>query len=130
MSLFAKDVLSHSKGQSKENIIESLLDLKNYQAKTEIFNVLGMSAYDLVTFHLSTDAEKQKLLEFVQLRTKPIDGTVPYIGIGEYLYFLGGMVRINAISNRRGSRIEAVNALGFIPTQGEKDQKMIDNFFG
>jgi hypothetical protein len=129
LSLFSKEVLSFKKSEGKESIINKLLDLADYEAKTEIANVVGMSVYDLVAFHLATKKTKEELLAKCALWKAPNAGDTRPILLGDYLLFLGARIRINGISHDRGSRREAVSALGFIPTQAENDKKVIDQFF-
>ena len=126
MSLFAKEVITKKTSESKESIITKLLSLDDYVAKTEIKNVIGMSVYDLVAFHLSSRETKQALMKYVQMKTYEKGANILS---GDYMLYLGAWIRINGISHDRGSRNEAVTALGGLPSESEKDKKIIGQFF-
>lgn len=107
------------KKPTKESIIQDLLRIPNIpeiETGTEIPDVLPMSVFDLLGYHFN--GSRKRLEEYYASTDEKVRRRIfNRFTVGDYYLLLGDRYRRNAISHKRMSRQEAVEALSSIQSE-------------
>lgn len=121
---------SHGERSEQVEAVAELVTQQDYPTKTRINNVLAQSVFEFIGFDLLSPAEQSKIIsEAYKLAGLVRDPKLP-VTSGDYFFMLSYYLKINAISEKGGSRDEYVKAWTGIQQAAQNALNSVARGFG